>query len=322
MPPPTHDSRFTSRPAPHQWTDQRVLINGGTGFLGQRLTRRLTELGAQVTVGCCKNDDPLRVAALPKKAECRAGDVREFSQMRRLIEEVAPGFIFHLAAVGVNDPFIAEETALRVNVYGTLNALRAVRQATRGHVRRIVVAGTSYEYGKAGELDPGNVYAASKVAAWAFCRMYYRAHGTPVVVARPFNIYGPGQTQRALIPSAIRAALSGQDFPTTPGRQRRDFIFVDDVVDGFLAIAAAPELEGESLDLGTGQATAVSAVVERIFALCGGAGQPQIGALSYRPGVVWESVADADRTKQLAGWQARIGLEEGLEITVKTFAKT
>jgi nucleoside-diphosphate-sugar epimerase len=151
--------------------------------------------------------------------------------------------------------------------------------------------------------------------------MYYRVYGTPVVVARPFNAYGPGQMQNSLIPTAIQAALDGEDFPMTPGRQRRDFIFVDDVVDGFLAIAAAPGIEGKSFDLGTGQATTVQDVVERIFALCGGAGQPQVGALSYRPGVVWESVADADRTKQSTGWQARIGLAEGLEITVNSFAK-
>jgi nucleoside-diphosphate-sugar epimerase len=299
-----------------------VLITGGTGFLGLHLTRRLAELGAQVTVGLCEDDDPDRVAALPETVDARVGDVRNISQLRRLVEDATPGYVFHMAAVGVNDPFIAEEMALGVNVGGTINILRALWDNTTHAVQRIVVAGTSNEYGKAGELDPGNTYAASKVAAWAFCRMYYRVYGTPVVVARPFNVYGPGQMQNSLIPTAIQAALDGQDFPMTPGRQRRDFIFVDDAVNGFLAIAAAPGIEGKSFDLGTGQATTVQDVVERIFALCGGAGQPQVGALAYRPGVVWESVADADRTKQSTGWQARIGLAEGLEITVNSFARS
>jgi nucleoside-diphosphate-sugar epimerase len=138
-----------------------------------------------------------------------------------------------------------------------------------------------------------------------------------VVVARPFNVYGPGQNKQALIPSAIRAALSGQDFPMTPGMQRRDFIYIEDVLEGFLAIAMANSIDGESLDLGTGQATSVRDVVARIFALTKGESRPQIGALPYRPGVVWELVANADRTKQLTGWHAKIGLDQGLRSTIE-----
>jgi nucleoside-diphosphate-sugar epimerase len=152
--------------------------------------------------------------------------------------------------------------------------------------------------------------------------MHYRAYGTPVVVARPFNAYGPGQDQRALIPSAIRAALIGEDFPITPGEQRRDFIFVTDVIDGLLEVATAHGIEGKSLDLGTGHATSVRDVVERVFSLCGGGGKPQVGALAYRPGVIWELVADADRTEQLTGWRAKIGLEEGLKATIKAAVET
>lgn len=301
------------------WTDRPILLTGATGFLGQHLTRRLVDLGARVTVALGEEDGSAQTGALPAVIDCRDGDVRNYSQMRRLVEAAAPEILFHLAAVGVNDPFIDAETALRVNLHGTLNTLRA---ALLTGVQRVVVAGTSYEYGPSGELDPGNVYAASKVAAWAFCRMYYRAHGAPVVVARPFNVYGRGQNPRALIPSALQAARSGHDFPMTPGEQRRDFIHVDDVIAGFLVLAGAPGIEGHSLDLGTGQATPVREVVERLFALCESTGRPQIGALPYRPGVVWELTADARRTQELTGWTAQIGLEEGLERTIDEFSAT
>jgi nucleoside-diphosphate-sugar epimerase len=119
----------------------------------------------------------------------------------------------------------------------------------------------------------------------------------------------------------MRAALSGQDFPTTPGEQRRDFVYVDDVIRGFLALATADGIEGESLDVGTGQATPVRAVVERIFALVEGSGRPQIGVLPYPPGLVWESVADARRTQQLTGWQAVTSLDEGLDMTLKAMSQ-
>jgi UDP-glucose 4-epimerase len=299
-----------------EWTGNRVLVTGGTGFLGQPLVRRLARLKAHVAVALPKDVDPAETAGLPREVERWDGDVRDYDQMRRLIERAAPGIIFHLAAVGVNDPFISEELALQVNLHGTLNLLRAARE---GDVQRIVVAGTSYEYGPGGDLDPGNVYAASKVAAWAFCRMYYRAYGTPVVLARPFNVFGPRQNPQALIPAAIRAALANEDFPMTPGEQARDFIYVNDVIEGLLACSVADGVEGVSLDLGTGHALAVRDVVERVFALVEGRGKPLIGALPYRPGVTWRLVSDAERTTRLTGWRAEIGLDQGLQSTLQAF---
>lgn len=297
-----------------EWKDRRVLVTGGTGFLGRHLVRRLAEKGAQVTVALEEGVRPAGDAVLPGAVDWRDGDVRHYGLLRRLVETVAPEFVLHLAAVGVNDVFINAEIAVRVNVVGTLNLLRAVQ--TVGGVRRLVVAGTSHEYGEKGQLDPGNVYAASKVAAWAFCRTYYRAHGTPVVVARPFNVYGPGQDARALVAAAVQAALADQDLPTTPGEQRRDFVYIDDVVAGFMALALAEGIEGQSLDLGTGVGTPVRHVVERIFALAGSKGHPQIGALPYRPGLVREQVADAERTARFTGWRAAVPLEEGLQATL------
>ncbi len=299
------------------WAGRRVLVTGGTGFVGQHLSRRLVQLGARLTLALRPDEAPALVEALPAEVERRPADVRDEDALGALCRAARPEFVFHLAAVGVIEPFIAAETALAVNVQGTLHLLRA---ATETGVGRLVVTGTSYEYGQqrlAGQLDPGNVYAASKVAAWAFCRMFYRAYGAPVVVVRPFNIYGPGQSQRALIPAAIRAAHSHTDFETTPGEQRRDFIYVDDVIEGLIAAAVAPEVEGESLDLGTGLATPVRQVVERIFALTGSAGRPRIGALPYRPGLVWELVANAERTARLTGWRAKVGLDEGLRATIQ-----
>jgi nucleoside-diphosphate-sugar epimerase len=189
-------------------------------------------------------------------------------------------------------------------------------------VARVVLAGTCHEYGARETvegLDPFSAYAASKVAAWAFGRMYWRVYGLPVVTVRPFQIYGPGQPAHTLVPAALRAALTGEDFPMTPGGQERDFIYVDDVVEGMLAAAAAPGVEGHSLDLGTGQAHTVRHVVEQVWKLAGGTGRILPGALPYRPAEVMRLVADADRTAALIGWRARTGLEEGLCRTIDQF---
>ncbi|RLG23273.1 NAD(P)-dependent oxidoreductase, partial [Methanosarcinales archaeon] len=142
------------------------------------------------------------------------------------------------------------------------------------------------------------------------------AYGLPVVTVRPFQVYGPGQPEHTLVPAAIRAALGGEDFPMTPGQQARDFIYVEDVVDGVVTAATAPGVEGRSLDLGTGQAHTVRQVVERVWAMTGAPGRILLGALPYRVGEVMHLSADADRTARLTGWRARVGLEEGLRRTI------
>ena len=288
-------------------TKSKILVTGATGFIGRRLARRLVETGAQVwTTGLPGERSPSAVAGHSSL------DVRDSDAVRAIVTDAAPQIVFHLAAVGVTNPGVDPALALAVNVGGTVHLLEALRE--RG-VGRVVLAGTCHEYGarEASEgLDPFNAYAASKVAAWAFGRMYWRAHGLPIVTVRLFQVYGPGQPEHALVPAAIRAALAGDDFPMTPGEQERDFIYVDDVIKGLLAAAGTPGIEGYSLDLGTGQAHTVRQMVERIWTMTAARGRVLPGALPYRPGVVMRFVADADRTADLTGWRARVGLAEGL----------
>lgn len=314
-----------------------MLVTGAAGFIGLRLAQRLVEVGAQVWAGIAPEEAPKRVIALPAQAARLVFDLREAGAVRAAVIEAAPQVIFHLAAVGVSDPGIDPALALAVNAGGVINLLGAL---TKRQPDRIVLVGTCYEYGaalgrgaqKARErgdradcgnrydlFDPFNAYAASKVAAWAFGRMYWRAHGLPVITVRPFQVYGPGQPSHMLIPAAIGAALAGADFPMTPGEQRRDFIYVDDVVAGMLAAAVAPGIEGQSLDLGTGQAHAIQQVVARIWEITGSRGQMLPGALSYRPGEVMHIIADADRTARLTGWRARVSLKEGLRRMIQGY---
>jgi UDP-glucose 4-epimerase len=304
------------------WAGQRVLVTGATGFIGRRVVRRLAEAGARVYAGVAPDERPERVKRLSAQVERLIFDLRDSDAVHVAVAEAAPQVVLHLAAVGTTDPGVDPDLALAVNAGGTLHLLQALRERK---IQRVVLVGTCYEYAAQGPveggdrdgcLDPFNAYAASKVAAWAFGHMYWRAYGLPIVTVRPFQVYGPGQPDHTLVPAAIRAALAGGDFPMTPGEQERDFVYVEDVVTGMLAAAEAPGVEGGSLDLGTGQVHALRRVVERIWAMTGARGQILAGALLYRPGEVMHLAADADRTARLTSWRAQVGLEEGLCCTI------
>lgn len=297
-------------------TGRRVLVTGATGFVGQHLVRRLVARDARVWAGIFPEETPERVRALPQEVVQVPLDVRDLTSVRGAVQAAEPDVVFHLAAVGVADRDVDPRAALVVNTGGTLLLLEALGERD---VVRLVLVGTCYEYGAREALeglDPFNLYAASKAAAWAFARAYWRLYGFPVVVARPFQVYGPGQPSHTLVPAAVRAALAGEDFAMTLGEQQRDFVYVEDVVEGLLAAATAPAIKGESLDLGTGEARTVLEVVQRIWALTGARGAIQAGALPYRPGEVMYLAADVERTARLTGWRAATSVDEGLRSVI------
>jgi nucleoside-diphosphate-sugar epimerase len=265
-----------------------------------------------VFAGVAPDEDAERVARLPEQVRRLVFDVRDAAAVASAVGQASPEVVFHLAAVGATNPRVDPDLALAVNAGGTLHLLKAL---VGRDVERVILAGTCYEFGarEAVEgLDPFNAYGASKVAAWAYGRMYWRAYGLPVVTVRPFQVYGPGQPDHTFVPAACRAALAGEDFRMTPGEQQRDFITVGDVVDGLCVAASVAGIDGQSLDLGTGQVHTLREVVERIWDLAGAQGRILPGALPYRPGEVMFLAADADRTARLTGWRASNSLDEGL----------
>ena len=310
------------------WCGRHILITGATGFIGTHLARRLAEIGAVVWAGICPGELPERIAKLPRQARRVSLDLLDADSIRVATNSAPFDVVFHLAAVGVTDPGVDPVLALTVNASGAVHLLEALRG--RG-IRRAVLAGTCLEYGTTLDggtqevfegLDPINAYAASKVAAWAFGRMFWRTYGLPIVTVRPFQVYGPGQPVPTLIPAAIRSALAGEDFSMTPGEQERDFTYVEDIVEGMLAAAVAPGIEGLSLDLGTGTGRPIHQVIERIWELTGGTGKIIAGALPYRRGEAMHLTADADRTATLTGWRARTRLDDGLRQTIHEFSTT
>ncbi len=278
------------------------LVTGATGFIGSHLVQRLIQRGDRVSVFMRFNSDRSALKDVLEKLDIHEVDLRTAGVVSQAIDKIDPSIVFHCAAAGVSDPFLPPDEAIRSNVYGTINLLRAIK----GRARTIVLR-------TPGEIDALNVYAAAKSAAWQFCKMYRRTQGWPIVGAMLYQVYGPRQDRKNVVPSAIEAALADRDFPMTSGRSRRDWIYVDDVIDALLKI---DRFDFDSIDLGTGYSTSVREIVQKVYELTGSKGKPIVGALPDRPGEVEEQRADSQATASILNWHATTSIDDGLKATI------
>jgi nucleoside-diphosphate-sugar epimerase len=212
-----------------------------------------------------------------------------------------------------------------VNVEGTLNLL----QALEGNYRVFVNTGTCHEYGDneppfREDQDPRPVlpYAITKTAAWHFCRRFQQSESWPIVTVRPFSVYGPRQAANTFVSACIRAATSRQAFDMTLGEQTRDWIYVQDVVEGFLRAAEQPAAIGQTFNLCTGQARSLYQIAQIVVQeVAAQQGVPPVpinrGALAYRAAEIWQLVGSPAQAQEVLGWTAPTSLESGIRQTLR-----
>jgi UDP-glucose 4-epimerase len=288
-----------------------VLVTGASGFLGAHLVRALLKAGCHVHA-VSRREQTLRAPNL----RWWQADLAVAGESERVIAGAAPQVVFHLASLVTGHRDLALVLpAFQANLESTVRLLAAATASPAGLCRRIVVAGTMEEPDRNSIEAPGSPYAAAKTAATLYTRFFHSLYGTPVVTARIFMVYGPGQADTTkLVPYSILAALRGEAPRLTSGTRPVDWIYIDDVVAGLLAAAEVAGIEGESFDLGSGELVTVRQIVEKIcHALA--APPPEIGALSDRP---LEAVRRANIAKSSGrlGWRPTVGLEEGLHRTI------
>lgn len=288
-----------------------VLVTGASGFLGGHLVRALLAAG-------CRVDAVSRQQRTSSSADLRwwQADLAAPGEAERVFAGSAPEVVFHLASLVTGRRELdLVLPAFHANLESTVRLLAAASAAPAGSCRRIVLAGSMEEPDLAAGEAPGSPYAVAKAAATLYARFFRSLYGTPVVSARVFMVYGPGQVDHTkVVPYAILQALQRQAPRLSSGARPVDWIFIDDVISGFLALAEAPGIEGETFDLGSGEVVTVRQVVEKICHALD-APPPEIGALADRP---LEAVRRANIAKSSSrlGWRPRVGLEEGLHRTI------
>jgi UDP-glucose 4-epimerase len=289
----------------------RVLVTGASGFLGAAVCRLLHSRGAEVHgVSRQPRADASSAPSVARWWHCPLGEL-EFT--RRLLSEIRPAYVFHLAGAvtGVRD-LAAVLPTFEGNLAATVNLLTAA--AEQSAPPRFVMAGSLEEPDDASQ-PPSSPYAASKLAAWQYARMFQWLYGLSVVVPRVFIVYGPGQEDpKKLIPYVVTSLLRNESPKLSSGTREIDWIYVDDAAEGLLAAAHARDVT-ERVDLGSGQLVTTRGLVERLAALVPSAGKPLFGALPDRP-MEQVRVADVAKTTRLIGWSPRTPLDGGLRRTV------
>ncbi|MDZ5660565.1 GDP-mannose 4,6-dehydratase [Nocardioides sp. S-58] len=311
---------------------RRVLVTGGAGFIGSQLvTTLLDTTGAahvrvldSLATGTLENLAHLHVHVEDDRLQVRVGDV--VSDADEALEDV--DVVFHLACLGVRHSLHDPMGNHRANAEGSLVLLQSAlhRDVDRFvHVSSSEVYGTA-QYAPMDELHPTHpetVYGGGKLAGEAYARAHWRTYGMPVVVARPFNTYGPrshfeGDSGEVIPRSIVRALCGLPALVFGDGEQSRDFTHVRDTAAGLVALAECDAAVGETLNLGSGSEVSINDLATLVARVVGLEG-PAATHLDARPGDVRRLIVDDSRMRSLTGWRASVDFAEGVEELVAWF---
>lgn len=304
------------------------LVTGGAGFIGSHLVDQLRVKGCKVRVLDNLVNGQLGNISHHTSSDFDfiKGSVTDPGDVERALQGV--DVVFHLACLGVRHSIAHPFENHRVNAEGTLLLLDA---ALRAGISRFVHCSSSEVYGTAQFVPmpedhpthPSTVYGASKLAAEAYARAYFRTYQLPVVVIRPFNTFGPRSHYEGdageMIPKSIVRILNGKDILVFgDGSQTRDFTYVEDTARGLIVAAECESMVGQTLNIGSNFEISIKALAEKLISLVG-ENSSSLTLTPDRPGDVGRLFADPNKFMALSGWKPLTCFDEGLKLTVDYF---
>jgi NAD dependent epimerase/dehydratase len=313
-----------------------ALVTGADGFIGSQLVEEMLRRDMRVRAFVFYNSFNSWgwLDTLPKDLLARldvfAGDIRDPNGVREAMKGCSS--VYHLAAlIAIPFSYHSPDSYVDTNIKGTLNVLQAARAAG---VERVLVTSTSEVYGTAqyapiDEKHPfqgQSPYSASKIGADRIAESFYRSFDMPVTIVRPFNTYGPRQSARAVIPTIITQLLSGaKELKLGSTRPTRDFNYVQDTVEGFLALGAAPveRVIGQEINIASGTEISVGEIAEELIRQLNPAAHIVTEDARLRPdnSEVFRLIGDNRKIRELTGWSPRFDLRTGLAATIQWFRK-
>ncbi|MBT7896746.1 MAG: SDR family NAD(P)-dependent oxidoreductase [Flavobacteriales bacterium] len=308
-------------------TSKKILITGADGFIGSHLTEMLVESGNEVTALAMYNS--FNDWGWLEEVKCKAdiniisGDIRDSDFCRKITKDIE--VIYHLAAlIGIPYSYQAPHTYVDTNIKGTLNICQS---ALDNDIEKLIHTSTSEVYGTSQyvpinenpPLQPQSPYSASKISADAMAMSFYNSFDLPLVIARPFNTYGPRQSSRAIIPTIITQIASGSKVinlgDLTP---TRDFSFVIDTCNGFKLLGESSNVIGETINIGSNTEISIDELVNKIKYLMGSDVEIKSDNERIRPknSEVFRLVCDNQKIIKLVSYKPLTDIDSGLRKTI------
>jgi nucleoside-diphosphate-sugar epimerase len=298
----------------------RILVTGGTGFIGSHLVPRLLSEGHEVY------SLERYVTGRYVLGEVKAvfADLRDAFAVRKVVREVQPEAVIHLASISpVSYSYDHPQEVFETNALGTINLAEACLREVH-HFEHFLFAGTSEEYGnqekfpitEEAELRPNSPYAVSKVAADKYLQYMKDAYDFPVTILRPFNTYGRKDNTHFVVERTITQMLKEKIVKLGDPNPVRDFLYVDDHVEAYLKCLDNEKAKGEVFNFCTGRGVSIKELVELIAKLTGFEGEVIWGTIPARPLDIKKLVGSYEKANHTLGWRPTVTLEEGLRKTI------
>ncbi len=300
----------------------RVLLTGGTGAIGANLAQRLVADGCQVYLLVRPNSNRIRLQTIEDQIKILSADLTDGASVQAAIQIIKPQIVYHLASTPFNPPTISSETHLQVNLLGTFHLLEALRQFPDV---KIIFTSSAAAYGAGSKLSendlllPGTMLGASKACASILLQTFAKLYQIQTVELRLFTPYGPWEHPRRLIPSTILSALNKINMVMSEGKQQRDYLYIDDVLEAIILAAKKPLPLSSVFNICTGQGIAIRDVVNLTLELMDNPVTVELGALPMRPDEIMEMSGNNQSARQILGWQPQTSLKEGLQKTISWF---
>jgi len=311
---------------------QKILVTGADGFIGSHLVEGLLDKGCQVRAFVFYNSFNSWgwLGALPREKQDEvdvfAGDIRDPNGVRNAMQGM--DMVFHLAAlIAIPFSYHSPDSYVDTNIKGTLNVLQAARDTS---CHRVLITSTSEVYGTAqyvpiDEQHPfqgQSPYSATKIGADRIAESFYRSFNTPVTIVRPFNTYGPRQSARAVIPTVITQLLAGStEIRLGSIHPTRDFSYVKDTVDGFIAIAGTQATIGEEMNIASQQEISIGQLARNIIDQINPSARIVSEDIRIRPekSEVERLLGSNEKIRRLTEWQPAYTLKQGILETIEWF---
>ena len=297
---------------------KKILITGGTGFIGYHLAKKCLKLNWSVTSLSTKN--PTKIRKL-KKIKYLILDISKKSDLKKIIN-INYDYVVNLAGY-------VDHSRKKKTLYSHYNGCRNISEIfLRKKIKKFIQIGSSIEYGR--NLSPQkenlnntktfSIYGKAKLMSTNYLLSLYKKYSFPVSVLRLYLVYGPYQDRNRVIPIVIDNALKSKEFDCSLGTQFRDFVYIDDVVNGIIKSLKTKKSNGQIINLGSGKPIMIKDVILKICKIIG-SGKPQFGRIKFRKDEIKNLYPSIVKAKKILNWRPKVKINFGLKKTINFYKK-